>query len=109
MMLDLGRRAVRLPVFLNRPDAVRADRYDLLHAILRERFKVSFSQLLEEQVVAQPPHRVASAALLAHHAEARAEVSHYAHQGHHNLAPARIVRAHAAEPQAIFLRPVEEG
>ena len=46
-----------------------------LHFGLRQRFEIGFGQLLEEQIVAQPPHRVAGAFLLAQHAEGRAQVT----------------------------------
>ena len=49
VVLDLGRRAVLLPVFLDGADAVRADGDDLLDLVLREGFEVGFGELLEER------------------------------------------------------------
>ncbi len=65
--------------------------------------------MLEEQVVAQAPNGIARALFLAQHTETRTEVAHHPHQRQHDLASAGIVCAHAAEPQAILLRSIEEG
>ena len=71
-----------------------------------QRFDVGFGHLLHGQVVAQAPGRIARAFFLAQHAERDAGVAQHARQRQHDLAPLRIVSAHAAQPEAIFLRAV---
>ena len=109
VMLDLGRCAVLLPVFLDGADAVRADGDDLLDLVLRQGFEIGFGQLLEEQIVAQAADGVAGAFFLAQDAVACAEVVHHAGEVGDDLAAFGVVAAHAAEPQAILLRAVEDG
>ena len=96
VVLDLGRGAVLLPVFLNGADAVRADGDDFLDFVLREVFKVGFGELLEEQIVAETADGVAGAFFLAQDAVAGAEVVHHAGEVGDNFAAFGIVAAHAA-------------
>src|SRR5664279_2751252 len=98
MMLDFGRRAVCLPVFLNGAHTMRADGDDLLHFVLRQGFEIGFSELLEDQVVAQATHWISGAFFLAENAVTRSEEVHDAREGHDDLAAFGIVSAHAAEP-----------
>ncbi len=72
-------------------------------------FKVPFGELTESEIVAEAAGGVAGAALLAQHAEAGSQMAHHLREGGYDLAALRIVAAHAAEPQAIFLRAVEDG
>ncbi len=109
MVLDLGRRAVLFPVFLDGADAVGADGDDLFDFVLGEGFEVGFGELLEEEVVAEAADGVAGAFFLAQDAVACAEVVHDAGEVGDDLAALGVVSAHAAEPQAILLGPVEEG
>ena len=87
---------------------MRADRNDLRDFRLLQRFQILFGELLEHQIVAQPPRRIAGASFLFQHAERGSQMLHHARERRNNLAALRIVRAHAAEPQAIFLRAVED-
>ena len=73
-----------------------------------KRFQILFGELLEHQVVAQAARRIAGATFLCQDAEGGSQMIHHAREGSDDLAAARIVRAHAAEPQAIFLRAVED-
>ena len=109
MVLDFGRRAEFLPVFLNGADAVRADGDDLLDLVLREGFEVGFGELLEEEIVAEAADGIAGAFFLAQDAVAGAEVVHHAGEVGDDFAAFGVVSAHAAEPEAIFLRAVEDG
>ncbi len=109
MVLDFRGRAVLLPVFLDGADAVGADGDDLLDLVLGEGFEVGFGELLKDQVVAKAADGVAGALFLAQDAVAGAEVIHHAGEVGHDLAAFGVVSAHAAKPQAIFLRAVEDG
>src|SRR5579863_4641780 len=109
VMLDFGRRAVGLPILLNRAHAVWADRDYFPGFGLSQGFKVRFGQLLEQQIVAETPYWVAGAPFLAQNAKANFEVTHDPDQSQKNIATARVVCAHASQPEAIFLRAVKEG
>ena len=109
MVFDLRWRAELLPVLLNGADAMRADGDDLLDLVLREGFQVRFSELLEEQIVAEAADGIAGAFFLAQYAVAGAEVVHHAGEVGNDLAAFRIVSAHAAEPEAILLCAVEDA
>src|SRR3974390_84254 len=74
VVLDFGRRAELLPVFLDGANAVRANRDDLLDLVLCGGFEIGFGELLEKQIVAEPANGIAGAFLLAQDAVARAEV-----------------------------------
>ena len=109
VVLDFRGCAVFLPIFLDGAHTVRADGNDLLDLVLGEVFEVFFGELLEEQVVAESAHWIASAFLFAEDAEACAEVAHDAGEVGDDLAALWIVAAHAAEPEAVFLGSVEDG
>ena len=109
MVLDCGRRAVLLPVFLNGAHAMRADGDDLFDFVLRKGFEIGLGQLLEDEIVAQAADRVAGAFFFAQDAIACAQVIHDAGEVGDDLAALGVVAAHAAQPQTIFLRPVEDG
>ena len=109
VMLDCRRRAVLLPVLLNGAHAMRADRNDFLDLVLRQCFQVGFGQLLKEQIVAEAPHRIARTLFLAQHAEGAPRCRITRTSASTISRPRRIVRAHAAEPQAVLLRAVEDG
>ena len=75
-------------------------------------FRVSrfcFGQLLKHQIVAQPPRRIARALLFFQHAEAWFPDAASPRERRDDFAALRIVSAHAAQPQAVFLRAVEDG
>src|ERR1700730_1293133 len=107
-MLDRRCTAVIFPIRGNRSHAVRADRNDLASLGLLERIQVLFRHLLKQEIVAQPPRRVASTTLLPQDTIRGPQVIHHPRKGSDDLAAARIVRAHAAEPQAILLRSIED-
>ena len=86
-----------------------ADGDDFLDFVLREGFEIGFGELLEDEIVAEAADGVAGAFLLAQHAEAGAEIVHHAGKVGDDFAAFGIVSAHAAQPQAIFLRTVEDG
>ncbi len=71
--------------------------------------RLDFGELLEEEIVAEAADGVAGAFLLAQNAVAGAEVVHDAGEVGDDLAALGVVGAHAAQPQAVFLRAVEEG
>src|SRR5665213_2454844 len=108
-MFNRRRRAERFPVFLDGADTVRANRNNLLDVVPRERCQILLSQLLKEQIVTEPANRIARTFILAQNAKARAKILHHPRKIAHNLAALRIVTAHASQPQAILLRPVEDG
>ena len=64
---------------------------------------ILFGQRGEEQIVAEPPRRIAVALFFAQHAEGDPEMTQHLHQRQHGFAARRIVSAHAAQPEAIFL------
>ena len=70
---------------------------------------MDFGELLEEEVVAEAADGVAGAFFLAQDAVAGAEVVHDAGEVGDDLAAFGVVAAHAAEPQTVFLRAVEDG
>src|ERR1035437_3012024 len=105
-MLDFKRRADLPPVRADGAHAMRANRNHLAHFGRAQRFDVRFSHLRNGQVVAQEARRIARALLLAQHAEGHARASQHARQRQYRLAALRIVCAHAAEPEAVFLRAV---
>src|SRR5579884_57951 len=109
VVFDRERRACLLPVGSDGADAMRANRDHLGGLGRLQCFDVLLGQLRERQVVAEAARRVAGAALLAQHAEGDAGVAQHARECQHDLAALRIVSAHAAEPQAVFLRAVVEG
>ncbi len=104
VMLDLGRRAVILPVLRDGADAVRADRHNLRDLLLLEDLEILLGKLLEDQVIAQPADGIAGAFFFLEDPEAGAEVLHDLRERSDNLAALRIIGAHAAEPQAVLLR-----
>ena len=61
-----------------------------------QRFDVGLGHLLRGQVVAQSPGRVSGTFFLAQYAERNPRMPQHARQRQHDLAPLRIVRAHAA-------------
>jgi hypothetical protein len=65
--------------------------------------------LLEDEIVAEAADGVAGAFFLAQDAVAGAEVVHDAGEVGDDLAAFGVVAAHAAEPEAILLRAVEDG
>src|SRR6185437_2579650 len=106
-MLNRDVRAELAPVVLDGADAVRADGNNLLYFRLREGCQVGFRQLSECQIVAKPPNGIARTALLFQHAERCAQMTHDGCKRANNFSAARIVRAHAPEPEAVFLAPIE--
>ena len=65
VMLDRWSFAVLSPIVRNRAHAVGADGNNLFDPGLSEAFQVLFRQLLEHQVISQPPCRIARAFFLA--------------------------------------------
>jgi hypothetical protein len=87
--------------------AMRADGNDLRGLALLECLQISFGELLEHQIVAQPTSRIACAFLFLQDAERGAEMLHHAGEGGDDLAALRIVSAHAAQPETVLLGAVE--
>ena len=87
---------------------MRADGDDLGDLRLRQGFQILFGELLEHQIVAQAARRIAGAFLFLEDAESGSQVRHHARKRSDDLAALRIVGAHAAEPQAVFLSAVED-
>ena len=87
---------------------MRANGNDLLGFTLFQRFQILFGELLKHQIVAQAPRRIAGAFLFLQNAERGSQMPHHAREGGDNLAALRIVSAHAAQPQAVFLGAVED-
>src|SRR5580698_1448313 len=109
VMFDGRGLAVFLPVRADGSHAMRADRNDLLYIAPAQCVQIRLGKLSESQVVAQPPRRIARALLLAQHSESDVQSSKHPHQGRDDFPAPRIVPAHAAEPQAILLRTIEDG
>ena len=109
VVFDLRRRAELFPVFLNCAHAMRADGDDLFHLVLRERFEIGFGELLEDEIVAQAADGIAGAFLLAQDAKAGAEIVITRAKSAMISRPFGSYAAHAAKPQAILLRAVEDG
>src|SRR6185437_15608498 len=100
VMLDLRRDAKFAPVSGDGAHTVWADGDDLLNACRFERFEARFGERLKDQVVAEAAGGVAGAFFSAQHAEGCAEMPHDAREVCNDLASARIVPAHAAQPEA---------
>src|SRR4051812_7503538 len=98
VMLDFDFDSKFTPIFGDRADAMRADRDDFFHAGLTKGLDIDLRELAEDQVVTEPARRIAGAALFLQHAEARSKMLHQARKGDYDLAPVRIVCAHAAKP-----------
>src|SRR5260370_36422030 len=106
-MFHRRRLPVLLPVDAYGSHAVRADRGNFGNLALRQRFEIVLRQLSKCQIVAQPARRVAGALLFAKNAEAYVQLPHYRRERGDDLAALRIIPAHAAQPEAVFLGPVE--
>jgi hypothetical protein len=109
VVLDLRRRAVFLPVFLNRTNAVGADGDNFLHLILSKVLEIRFGKLLKEQIIAKASNRIACAFFFPQDSKTRAEIAHDAGEVGDNLAAFGIVAAHAAKPEAVLLRAIKNG
>ena len=109
MVLNLHDGPELPPIFRHGPDTMWADRDDLLNSCLRKRLQVRFGELAEYQVIAQAARWSAGTTFFFEHSKARTEVLHYRSESGNNLAAPRIVRSHAAQPQAVFLTAVESG
>src|ERR1019366_427992 len=107
VMLDLERGSVFAPVGADGAHAMRT--YGDHAGYLRgaQCFDVSFGHLRRRQIVAQPARRIAGALFVAQHAKGNACMAQHARQRQNDLPPSWIVRAHAAQPEAVFLRAVE--
>src|SRR6185437_9381628 len=108
MVLNGRGFAVFFPIGRDRPYTVWADRDDLFHFVLAQRFQIAFGKFPERKVVAQPPGRIAGTFLFAQHAETGSEVPHHLRERRDDLPSARIERTHAPEPEAVFLAAIEE-
>ncbi len=109
VVLDFGGNAELAPVVRDGADAVGADGDDLLNFLSLEGLQAGFGEGLEDEVVAQAARRIAGALLLSEDAEGSAEMVHDAGKVGDDLAAVGIVGSHAAEPEAVLLRPVEDG
>src|SRR5438309_6365677 len=89
--LDLRSDAELAPVRRDRPNAMRADRDYLLHLRGLEGLQPRFGEVLEDQVIAQPPRRITRAFLLLKHAETCAQMPHHPREIGDDLAPARVI------------------
>src|SRR6478609_9040336 len=107
MVFDRNVGPELLPVFRNRANAMRADGNQLFYAASAQSLHIRFRKLSEYQVVAETPRRIARAFLALQHTKRSAEMPHHVGESANDFAAARIVGAHAAHPQAIFLRSVE--
>src|SRR5512146_3540452 len=79
----------------NRAHAMRADRDDFAYLASLQGIEVRFGELLEHQIVAQPPGRIACTLLFLQNAEGGFQVPHHLGEGGDDLAALRIVSAHA--------------
>src|SRR5579872_1204847 len=102
-MLDRRCLSVLSPVRRNCPHAMRANRHNALHVTLLQSLKIIFSELTEHKIVTEPARGISGTVLLPQHAETGAQIPHYPAECRDDLAAPRIVRAHAAKPQAVFL------
>ena len=111
VMLDLdGAAPYSFQSVCHGADAMRTDGDDLLHlGLFAARPRFGSASCSKTQIVAQPPRRIAGAVLFLQHAERGSEMLHArdAERGD-DFAALRIVGAHAAEPQAVLLRAVED-
>ena len=76
---------------------------------LAQRLQIVFGKLAESEIVTQAPRRIARALFLAQDAEADVQSPENPHQRRDDFPALRIVRAHAAQPQTILLRAIEDG
>src|SRR5262249_5601235 len=74
---------------------------------LLQRLKICLRELIEQQIVAEASRRIAGTALLAENAVRRPQMLHHPSERRDDLAPSRIVSAHASQPQEVLLRAVE--
>ena len=109
VVFDFGGDAELAPVGGDGADAVGADGDDLLDLLRGEGLQAGFGERLEDEVVAEAAGGVAGAFLFFEDAEGGAEVVHDAGEVGDDLAAVGIVAAHAAEPEAVLLRAVEDG
>src|SRR6516162_1706326 len=107
-MLDLEDAAELAPVLADGAHAMRANGNQPLHPRVAQSFQVGLGHLRHGEVVAQAAGGIAGAFFLAQHTEADAEVAQHAHECQHDFAALRIIGAHAAQPQAVFLGGVVE-
>src|ERR1041385_4247968 len=108
-MLDPELGAEFLPILTNGPHAMRANREHLPYLCRAQRLDIRLRHGLEQIVVAEPPRGIARALLLAQHAESDPEMVQDARQRQVDLAPLRIVSAHASQPETILLRAIVDG
>src|SRR5579883_505978 len=108
MMLDRRGLAEFAPVRRNRPHAVWTNRNDLLHVGRFQRLQILLGELLEDQIVTEPPRRIARAPLFSQHPERRSQVPHHSGERSDDLPALWIVAAHASQPQTVFLGSVED-
>ena len=109
VVFDFGGDAELAPVGGDGADAVRADGDDLLDLGGLEGFEAGLGEGLEDEVVAETAGGVAGAFFFLQDAEGGAEVLHDAGEVGDDLAALGVVAAHAAEPEAVLLRAVEDG
>src|SRR5947209_617706 len=88
---------------------MRADRHHFADLGRAERLDILLGDLGERQIVTEPPRRIAGAFFLPEDAEGDARMPQDARQRQNDVAALRVIRAHAAEPQAILLRSVVDG
>ena len=69
VMFDFNRRSELAPVLLDRTDAMRANRDNLLHARLLERRQVRFGKLRECKIISKTAHGITRTALLLENTE----------------------------------------
>src|SRR5882724_6571433 len=109
VMFDWRRFSELFPIRADGPDTMRADGDDFLNLVLPQSLQIVFGELAESEIVAQAARWIARALFFAQDAKGDVQVSHHLRERGHDLAAPRVVRAHAAEPQAIFLAAVEDG
>ena len=109
VVFDVGRDAEVAPVGRDGADAVGADGDDLLDFRRVQLLQAMLGEVLEDEVVAETAGGIAGTFFFLEDAEAGAEVGHDAGEVGDDLAAVRVVGAHAAEPEAVFLGAVEDG
>src|SRR5579863_673343 len=105
-MLDFKAGAELPPIRAYGANAMRADGNHLADPLGPQHFNIGLGSLCEGQVVAQPPGRIAGAFLFLEDSETDAKMTQHRDQREYDFAPLRVVSAHAAEPEAVFLRAV---
>ena len=109
VMLDFRGDAVLAPIGGDGANAVRADGDDLFDLRLFEGGKTLLGEGAEDQIVAEAAGGVASTLFLFHHTERCSKVLHDAGKVGYDLAALGVKAAHAAQPEAVLLRAVEDG